>query len=73
MSGLNVPQEKVTAVHLAANPVYNQSPSEEAVQQTLAAFELPPGFILFVGTLEPRKNVPMLLEAYNQLLKVGGD
>jgi glycosyltransferase involved in cell wall biosynthesis len=29
----------------------------------------PPGHILFVGTLEPRKNVPVLLAAYRLLLE----
>ncbi len=65
---LNVPPEKVTTVHLAANPVYTQSHSAESIQQTLAAHNLPPGFLLFVGTLEPRKNIPLLLDAYHKLL-----
>lgn len=30
-------------------------------------YELPERFLLFVGTLEPRKNLPMLLRAYAQL------
>ncbi len=66
---LNVPAEKVTAVRLAANPVYTQPQSADAVRQTLAECNLPPGFLLFVGTLEPRKNIPLLLDAYNQLLQ----
>jgi glycosyltransferase involved in cell wall biosynthesis len=37
----------------------------------LAEFDLPRGFLLFVGTLEPRKNVPLLLKAYTQLLALG--
>jgi glycosyltransferase involved in cell wall biosynthesis len=68
---LFVPPEKVTAVHLAANPVYSQSLTAEAVANTLTAFDLPAGFLLFVGTLEPRKNVPLLLEAYKILLAEG--
>ncbi|MEM7118704.1 MAG: glycosyltransferase family 1 protein [Chloroflexota bacterium] len=64
---LNVPPDKVTTVHLAANPLYEQSWGETAVSRTLAQHNLPRGFILFVGTLEPRKNLPMLLKAYHQL------
>ena len=52
---------------MAANPLYAQSWDETAVSQTLAQHNLPRGFILFVGTLEPRKNLPMLLKAYHQL------
>ena len=68
---LNVPAQKVTAVHLAANPVYTQPQPEEAVRETLAAFNLPAGFLLFVGTLEPRKNIPLLLDAYRLLRQEG--
>lgn len=64
---LNVPPEKVTTVHLAANPLYERTWDETAVNDTLAQHNLPRGFILFVGTLEPRKNIPMLLKAYHQL------
>ena len=61
---LHVPEPKVTTIHLAANPLYEQTYSETAVAATLQQHNLPHGFILFVGTLEPRKNLPMLLRAY---------
>jgi glycosyltransferase involved in cell wall biosynthesis len=57
----------VTAIHLAANPLYERVYEETAVQATLRQHNLPRGFILFVGTLEPRKNIPMLLQAYHLL------
>jgi glycosyltransferase involved in cell wall biosynthesis len=34
----------------------------------LAAHDLPPRYLLFVGNREPRKNLPTLLAAYRQLL-----
>ncbi|MDT8304553.1 MAG: glycosyltransferase family 1 protein [Anaerolineae bacterium] len=61
---LGVAPEKVRRIYLAANPIYHQTPPPAAVAETLAAYSLPRGFLLFVGTLEPRKNVPVLLEAY---------
>jgi glycosyltransferase involved in cell wall biosynthesis len=64
---LRVPPEKVTTVLLAANPVYEREVGETAVTQTLQKHNLPRGFILFVGTLEPRKNVPTLIRAYDLL------
>lgn len=62
---LQTPPEKVTTVHLAASPIFAQEFSAEEIDRTLAAFGLAPGYILFVGTLEPRKNVPTLLRAFD--------
>lgn len=41
-----------------------ESPGEEAVEKVLSKHELSPGFILCVGTVEPRKNLSRLVEAY---------
>jgi glycosyltransferase involved in cell wall biosynthesis len=59
--------EKVRAIHLAADPLFREPADPAAVAATLARLALVPGYILFVGTLEPRKNVPLLLRAYRQL------
>ncbi len=64
---LNVPAEKVTTVHLAANPLYHEVYAADEIDQTLAQFDLPRDFLLFVGTIEPRKNIPTLLRAYYDL------
>lgn len=64
---LNVPPEKVTTIHLSVNPLYQRQYSREAINKTLAQHNLPRGFILAVGTLEPRKNYPTLIEAYHLL------
>jgi glycosyltransferase involved in cell wall biosynthesis len=64
---LKVPPEKVRTIYLAANLVYEKPYSAEAIDKTLAKHHLERGFILFVGTLEPRKNIPTLLKAYRCL------
>jgi len=67
VSLLDVPPEKVTTVHLAADPSFRPLPEAEA-RQVAARYDLEPGYLLCVGTLEPRKNIPGLLEAYRLLL-----
>jgi glycosyltransferase involved in cell wall biosynthesis len=64
---MGVAPQKVTTIHLAANPLYEKSYPDTAVRKTLRRTNLPPDFILFVGTLEPRKNLPTLIRAYHQL------
>lgn len=63
---LGVPAERITVIHLGLDPEYGPRPAE-AVQATLRQYGLPAGYVLFVGTFEPRKNVPGLLRAYAQV------
>ncbi|MBN1955437.1 MAG: glycosyltransferase family 4 protein [Anaerolineae bacterium] len=64
---LGVAPEKITTVPLAADSAFRPLPPPH-VAATLARYGLLPGYILFVGTLEPRKNLPGLLSAYRLLL-----
>lgn len=68
LSLLSAPPEKVKTIHLAASPQYLEPVAAGAVEATLRKYDLSRGFILFVGTLEPRKNVSMLLRVYARLL-----
>jgi glycosyltransferase involved in cell wall biosynthesis len=52
---------KVTVVPLAAAPVLARPAGEELADMPA------PGYVLAVGTLEPRKNLPRLVEAYASL------
>jgi len=60
--------EKISAIHLAANPLYERPFPPDEIQATLRQYNLPAGFVLAVGTLEPRKNLPMLIRAYKQMM-----
>lgn len=65
---LAVSPEKITTIHLAANPLYERPFSQSDIEATLSQYNLPRGFVLAVGTLEPRKNLPMLIRAYRQMV-----
>jgi glycosyltransferase involved in cell wall biosynthesis len=67
---LDVPADKVTVVHLAADPAFRPLPEAEA-EQIVAQYALKPGYLLCVGTLEPRKNLPGLFQSYRLLLDAG--
>lgn len=58
--------EKVDVVHNGVDPAFRPL-SADQIAAFRARHGLPERFILFVGTLEPRKNVPRLLRAYAQL------
>jgi glycosyltransferase involved in cell wall biosynthesis len=67
---LGVPPAKVAVIPAAAGPHFTP-PADVAAAQREAALKhgMPAleegGYILFVSTIEPRKNIPLLLEAYS--------
>jgi glycosyltransferase involved in cell wall biosynthesis len=66
---LGVPEEKITVVYEAANPIFRPIDRDEAREQVRNRHGLDHPFILFVSTIEPRKNVPTLLRAMWQLIE----
>ncbi|HEV8637908.1 MAG TPA: glycosyltransferase family 1 protein [Chloroflexota bacterium] len=54
---------RVHVVHLGVEPRFRPLPPAE-VGAALGRLGLAPGYLLFVGTLQPRKNLPRLLRAY---------
>lgn len=63
----SVPEERVVSVPLGADPMF-QARSPEFIKDTLARFGLVPGgYTLSVGTIEPRKNIELLIDAYASL------
>lgn len=65
-----VPSEKVSVVYSGISPAFRVLPGEEqkAVQEK---YRLPERFILYLGTVEPRKNIVGILKAFEQLLGQG--
>ena len=61
------PIERIHTVPLASSPEFYPRPAE-AINATLAKHGLQAnGYTLFVGTIEPRKNIETLLAAYSRL------
>jgi len=65
---LGVPERKITVIHEAANPIFRQIDKDEARRRVSEMYHLDRDFILFVSTIEPRKNLPGLFQAYRKLL-----
>lgn len=65
---LGVPEDKITVIYEAANPVFRPIDDQEKLNQIRAKYGIWGDFILFVSTIEPRKNLPNLLRAFQQFL-----
>jgi len=63
---LGTPEDKITVHMLGVNARFQPAGSDE-IAACRARHSLPSSYVLFVGTFEPRKNIPGLLHAYTLL------
>jgi len=68
---MNVAPERVTVTHLAPPAGFARA-SDDALQAFRLRRKLPPAFFLYLGNLEPRKNLVMLVRAYARLRRRHG-
>ncbi len=70
VAAYDVAPEKISVVHEAADPRFvPQAP--DRVADVRRRYDLPERYLLFVGTIEPRKNVTRLLHAFEDLHRDG--
>ncbi len=67
---LGISPDKVHVVPVGVEPAMKPLPRAE-VDAFRVKRGLPEEYLLYVGTLEPRKNIPLLLRAYYVLLQAG--
>jgi glycosyltransferase involved in cell wall biosynthesis len=65
---MGIPAEKIVVIHEGVNPAYHGAIAAGEVARVRQKYHLPARYLLFLGTLEPRKNIGVLLEAYHALL-----
>ncbi len=66
MAAYAIPPEKITVTLEAADPRFKPE-SPELVSAVRARYQLPETYVLYVGTIEPRKNLTRLLRAWEPL------
>jgi len=64
---LHVPEDRVRVVNAAVESRFHRVTDPEALEAVRQRYGLRRPFILGLGTLEPRKNFPGLIEAYARL------
>jgi glycosyltransferase involved in cell wall biosynthesis len=66
-----VAPDRVSVVHEAASPVFRPITDRGRLEDMRARYHLPPRFMLYVGTIEPRKNLMRLMEAFSAARRQG--
>ncbi len=67
----NVDPSRVHVVHEAAAPIFRPVTDAATLDAVRRRHRLPDRFVLSVGALEPRKNLPRLLEAFARRKRAG--
>ena len=66
---MGTPESKISVIYEGANPIFRRLDNKEELRESLRRkYGIDGDFILFVSTLEPRKNIPTLVRAFRQLL-----
>ncbi|MBP1655126.1 MAG: glycosyl transferase family 1, partial [Bacteroidetes bacterium] len=64
---LQVDPGKVSVVYLGVHERFFQRLDPEALARVRSLYHLPDRFILYLGGIDPRKNVPSLVDAWGEL------
>jgi len=70
MTVYGIPADKIDVVYSGLDAHFKR-PSSQAIEEFRAAHGLPERFILYLGTIEPRKNLSTLIRAYAKVRPAG--
>ncbi|HEU0025726.1 MAG TPA: glycosyltransferase family 1 protein [Ktedonobacterales bacterium] len=68
ISAFGVPPNRVRVIYPSISHDFRPEPDSARLDAFRARHRLPPRYLLYLGTLEPRKNLVTLVEAYARLL-----
>src|ERR687895_2124965 len=65
---LNIDRQRITVIPMGCDARFHPGMDAARMVQLRQRYALPERYVLFVGTLEPRKNIALLLQAFSRLL-----
>ena len=68
---LKLPPQKIITVPLGVDESFHPVTDAALLEACRSRYHLPEQFILYVGLIEPRKNLTFLLQAYSRLVSEG--
>jgi glycosyltransferase involved in cell wall biosynthesis len=63
----NQPEEKVTVIYEGVSDRFRARPDDRLKARLTRQYQLTDRFILYVGNVEPKKNLPLLLRVFDRL------
>ncbi len=71
MRHFGITEDRIDVVHLAVDEAFHPIEDEDERERVRRRYRLPESFILFVGSIEPRKNLPWLMRSVAELARRG--
>lgn len=62
--------ETISVTYLGVDPVFLEEDTPGQIEETRSRWDLEPPYCIYVGTLEPRKNLVRLVKAFARLLEI---
>jgi len=72
ISLLKIPEDKIVVIHSAVSEEFKPIQDQAKINAVKQKYQTGNSYILDVGTLEPRKNLPFLVKAFHRAIKEGG-
>jgi glycosyltransferase involved in cell wall biosynthesis len=60
----NVPADRIRVIMQSFDPAMMERPDPETARAVRTRYGLPEGYVLYVGTIQPRKNLVTLIDAF---------
>jgi glycosyltransferase involved in cell wall biosynthesis len=68
---LDIDPGKIFTTQLGVDPSFKVIDENDSLEKAASNYGLPENFILYLGTIEPRKNLPLLIKSYKRLVDSG--
>ncbi|MEE9437510.1 MAG: glycosyltransferase family 1 protein [Saprospiraceae bacterium] len=65
----NVDPKKIKVIYQPCDSIYYKDNNKKEILKTIERLDLPSQYLLYVGSIEPRKNIKSILRAYSKLSK----
>lgn len=63
--------DKIEVVYQGCDRIFAQQPSQQQMDEVKALYQLPQSFLLYVGSIEERKNLMLVAKALKQMKEAG--
>jgi glycosyltransferase involved in cell wall biosynthesis len=67
-----VPADKISVIHHGVNPRLARVEDPLQISDACSAYDIKAPYFLYIGTVQPRKNLVRLIEAYKQVVQQSG-